>query len=94
VKIGTDGSEPDEAVIEFPSLDEPVDVILRIAHAGPEEIRFDALTKDGHQVGPYGRRIGLNPGQFAAKLSDIGRDACQAARQAAKTSISGHLAAA
>jgi CHAT domain len=75
VKIGTDGSEPDDAVIKFPSLDEPVDVILRIAHSGPDEIRFDARTKDGHQVGPYRRRIGPNPAQFAAKLSEISRDA-------------------
>jgi CHAT domain len=75
VALSTERSALTPDLVKFPQLETPVDVILRIAHTGLEEIRFDALTKDGHQVGPYGRRIGPNPGQFAAKLSDIGRDA-------------------
>src|SRR6266699_3554894 len=43
-RVPDDCSGPDPDLVEFPRLATPVDVILRIAHAGLEEIRFDALA--------------------------------------------------
>ncbi|MCK1480745.1 CHAT domain-containing protein [Bradyrhizobium sp. 197] len=58
--------------VHFPRLETPVDVILRIAHAG-SEIRFDALTRDERRVGPFKKSVGTHPEEFAKELSEIGR---------------------
>lgn len=73
VKLG-DGAaaRPGNSPVEFPPLQVPVDLILRIARVGGEEIRFDARSKDGRQVGPFTKRIGRTD-DFAARLSKIQR---------------------
>jgi hypothetical protein len=45
------GAESEPA--EFPGLKTQVNVILRIAHTGSDEIRFDALDRSGRQVGRF-----------------------------------------
>jgi CHAT domain-containing protein len=62
-----------DAPVEFPLLQDPVDLILRIARVGDEEIGFDARSKNGRQVGPFKKRIGKTAERFAAGLSEIKR---------------------
>jgi hypothetical protein len=73
MKTSDNYTRSDDAPVEFPSLADPVDLILRIACIGDEEIRFDARSKKGRQVGPFKKRIGKTPERFAAGLSEIQR---------------------
>lgn len=73
MKTSGDYTRSDDAPVEFPSLADPVDLILRVARVGDEEIRFDARSKKGRQVGPFKKRIGKTAERFAAGLSEIQR---------------------
>lgn len=61
---------PSAPAIDFPTLEEPVDLILRITRTGSEELRFDALARDGRRAGPFTRRI-AKAENFAQKLSEL-----------------------
>jgi hypothetical protein len=59
-----------DSTAEFPRLAAPVDLVLRIAREASEELRFDALARDGRLAGPFRRRI-VNTERFAKKLSEL-----------------------
>jgi hypothetical protein len=65
------GPTPDGPVA-FAELQSPVDLMLRIAKIGPEEIRIDARARDGRQIGPFKTQIG-KADAFASKLGKLQR---------------------